>query len=306
MYDTIHFWLHRADIGFDPFLIKSFLSNITEKTTIRGYSVTGNLDNFLIKITEGGISIKGSISKFYFGNNIQTLSLQQTKEAIQMLSDKLQLSLFQAKITRIDIGAVLITKHIPASYFKFLGNKARYERVLKTKNSLCYETIKRILSFYDKTLEANKSGMNIPDEYKDANLLRYELRFTQRIPNQLNEKEVNGETLCKPVFYSKLIKLWKDEYQSIQKLSSLNCPDYTIIKTPSDAKDAILVSLLQDKDISFVNSFIGDLKTNNTFTDPKYYYRTSKELSNLISIQTQKQNNSIVEIDNIINSFFNS
>ena len=303
MYDTIHFWIHRADISFDPFQIANLLSNVVKSSSDNGYSFTGRLNNFIVKATEAGISVKGSLSKFYFGNNIQTLTLQDTQKAIQMLSERLQISLFQAKVTRIDIGAVLITKHAPASYFKFLGNKARFERVLKTKNSLCYETIKRILAFYDKTLETNKSGMNIPDEFKESNLLRYELRFTQRIPNQLNEKEVNGETLCKPIFYSKLIKLWKDEYKSIQKASSLNCPDYTKIKTPSDAKEAILGYLLHDKDISFVNYFIADLKANKTFNDPKYYSRFFSDISNLFYNQSSFNDEFIIELDNIISNF---
>ncbi len=300
MYDTIHFWVHRADIGFDPFLIKSFLLNITEKTTIRGYSVSGNLDNFLIKITEGGISIKGSISKFYFGNNIQTLSLQQTKEAIQMLSDKLQLSLFQAKVTRIDIGAVLITKHAPATYFKYLGNKPRFERLLKTNNSLCYQTKKKILAFYDKFLEAKKSGMKIPDEFKKKNLLRYELRFSERLSSQLNEKAITGETLCKQAFYSKLVQLWKNEYASIDKINSSQQLNYEEISTPKDAKEAFMSILLVNEDISRIENYVNELKSNSTFAYPRDYTRLNKDLMNLISNSSNKQNKQIIELNEII------
>ena len=64
-------------------------------------------------------------------------------------------------------------------------------------NTLYYRTEKRSLAFYDKTIEAKKAKMNIPDEYLGKNLLRYELRFTQRIAFQLKENESANIMLSK-------------------------------------------------------------------------------------------------------------
>ena len=39
--------------------------------------------------------------------------------------------------------------------------------------------------FYDKGVEAKSKGVEIPMELEDANLLRYEIRFDGRLPQQL-------------------------------------------------------------------------------------------------------------------------
>lgn len=300
MYDTLHFWLDRALLNNNPFQVALNLSNAVESSSNRGYYIKGGIDNFRVSVSESGISVQGSLSKFYFGNNIQTLSLQQTFEAIQMLSDRLQVSLFEAKVTRIDFGTVLITNKSPETYFKYLGNKRYFERVQKTKHSLTYETKKRVLSFYDKSLEAKKNKISIPEQFKDKNLLRYELRFLNTVCTQLNEKEITGATLCKQAFYLKLVQLWKDEYTSIEKINTNNKIDYSRISTPKDAKDELLKSLLLEKDITCINSFVKDLKANSVFKYAKDYTRLQNDIKSFLNNSSNKYNLFEMELNELI------
>lgn len=297
MYDTIHFWIDRTILQNNPYRIKEFLSNVDEYDTTKGYYIRAGLRNFSVYINDAGVSLKGSLSKFYFGNNIQSLSLDDTYKAIEMLSEMLNISLFDAKITRIDIGAVLITKYAPISYFKYFGNKRYFKRSQYMDNTLYYRTDKRSLAFYDKTIEAKKAKINIPDEYLDKNLLRYELRFTQRIAIQLKEKEITGLTLCNNLFFSKLISHWKNEYASIEKINSNQQLNYEEISTPKDAKEAFMSMLLVNEDISRIENYVNELKSNSTFAYPRDYTRLNKDLMNLLSNSSNNENKQIIELN---------
>lgn len=289
MYDTLHFWIDRTLLHGDHFEIAKYLSNINVSKSVKRQSIKGGLDNFKVSISEFGISMHGSLSKFYFGNNIQTLTLEQTIEAIQILSERLHVSLFEAKVSRIDFGKVFITKYAPTTYFKYLGNKRYFERVQRTKHSICYETKKRVLAFYDKTIEAKKNRISIPEQYENKNLLRYELRYISKICTQLNEAVITGETLCKKEFYSKLLQLWKDQFDSIEKIELNHNIDYSNIKTPKDVEEQLFKLLLQEKGIEYIDGIVENLRMNQQFSDPKYYSRISDRLRAKFKISAEVQ-----------------
>ncbi|NQU51763.1 MAG: hypothetical protein HQ522_04420 [Bacteroidetes bacterium] len=52
------------------------------------------------------------------------------------------------------------------------------------------------------------------------NTLRVELRFRNRLREQLNRPSITAGLLYDETFYRELVERWKDEYFSIQKINS--------------------------------------------------------------------------------------
>ena len=75
MYDTINLWLpiDKAN-GFDVNKTMQHLSNITEHSRNDGQNyVSGYLDNYKVNISEQGISLKGSLAKYFLPDNLCSL-----------------------------------------------------------------------------------------------------------------------------------------------------------------------------------------------------------------------------------------
>ncbi|MDR3704337.1 MAG: hypothetical protein P4L28_00325 [Paludibacteraceae bacterium] len=299
-YDTINGWMPSIITGSTPNAIATHLSDVSEIYNQRyGHSLIGKINNYSITINETGIYFHGSLSKFLHGNNIEPFTLSDTKQAIEKLSNILHVPFKEAKINRIDLGCNLITQYSPAIYYKCLGNKPHFERLIPIKDTLYYNTQKRQLAFYDKAREAKRTKTNIPEPYANNNLLRYELRFKKNLCKQLNQNEITGATLYDEQFHLKLAKLWKAEYFSIQKTNGkLGEINFNNIKKPSDVKNAILASMLVETDI---NDIVTNLKARNVFPDPKYYSRTKNELNALLTASSTEPNELIIELDKKMN-----
>ena len=98
MYDTIIFLIHKKDIG-DSHKWQAVLLNIFQtceyKQVAGGCGYTGGLR---ISVTENRVRIEGSLSKYYYGNNTQTLTLAHAKEAIKRLGRQLNLPIDKADV----------------------------------------------------------------------------------------------------------------------------------------------------------------------------------------------------------------
>ncbi|MDZ7936354.1 MAG: phage/plasmid replication protein [Emticicia sp.] len=57
--------------------------------------------------------MKGSLSKWFLGDNIQTLTRGDMKRATEKLSDTLHLPMSKAKVGRIDLAKNLLMKFKP-------------------------------------------------------------------------------------------------------------------------------------------------------------------------------------------------
>ena len=76
MFDTINLWLPIDDAGIHNFdkSIKS-LNQINECINDDGQvSIHGNLNNYKVKLSGKGVSLKGSLAKYYLPDNFNTLT----------------------------------------------------------------------------------------------------------------------------------------------------------------------------------------------------------------------------------------
>ena len=223
MYDNLDLILKKDTCNNINFIEQTpqYLTNVsTVGQSQYGDYITGYLDNLKVSISDNRVKIyDSSICKYYLGNNFKTLSKGDTQKAIQKISDYLHLPFYNSDVTRIDFSQNMIMKYDTKVYFSYLGEAQYYNR-LEQNNGLYYNNQKRQLLFYGKVQEQTLKGQNIPELYKNRNVLRFEMRFRKRLSQQLNQPEIKAKLLYDEEFYKYLVKRWKNEYLSIQKINS--------------------------------------------------------------------------------------
>ena len=224
-YDTVHIELSADDVPEVSFLLE-IPQYIHETGKYHGANkrvcAYGNLDNLRVRIKSECIRIEGSISKWYLGNNIQPLSLDDTKRAFEKLSSILHLPIEKAYVKRLDLAACLVMKYLPSIYYNHLG-RAGNTFPQYMDNGIYYNLPnEEQLLFYDKTIE---SKGHVPDEYKGQHLLRYERRFFK--PNILVEQLLDED------YYTLLIREWIKGYDLITKINEITL-NLDVIKGTKD------------------------------------------------------------------------
>lgn len=281
MIDTLNLWIDRADAP-DPFAVVGFLADVEEANSDKwGYRCKGSLGDYRVSAGQSGISLQGSLSKFYLPSNLFTLSRQTAEEALEKMSDLLHLDLFStARVTRVDVSTILPTSRPPADYYRFMGNKPYFKRLQAHPDTLYYQTAQERLCFYDKAREARAKGAEIPPGLEGHHLLRYELRFMTRIGKQLNNGAplYAGDIIAQDT-YSNLVRMWGAEFESIKKLRDMNTATDTLPTTPREAKEELFKRLLAEEGLEAIDAFISDLKAKKAFGDPKYYSRLRADLN---------------------------
>lgn len=299
MIDTLNMWMDRADLRqTEPFDVLPYLTDVTQKTNQdRGIWYSGKCGNYAVNLYSYGVLFVGSLAKYYFGDNLHTLTHRTLKEAVNMLSDKLHIPMNDANINRMDIAAILPMKYPINRYYPYLGAKAHFKRYEAYSDTLYYKTQKKWLAFYDKTKEALISGVNIPECLQGANLLRYELRFENRCKKQLDGKNKVSD-LFKPDFYKSLVKNWLNEFKTIQK-NNINTIDMENIKTPKDAINLYICEALQMYGQTKMDEFINMLKTQKVFSDRQNLYKVKRDLNKMMQSSIGK-NELLAEMENNI------
>ncbi len=223
MYDCIDFNLTLEKcpgIDFLAYVPQYLTGGINNGENIHGRYVTGYLDNLKISTTEGRVKISGgSLCRYYLGDNFKTLSRSDTARAIEKISDSLHLPFDRARVTRIDVAHNLIMQHPEQAYYPLLGQAPYYNRS-EMNNGLYYTNGKRQMVFYGKEHEQKVKRQPIPELYRNKNIIRYELRYMNRLTEQFNRPEITASLLSDQVFYREIVRRWHDQYFSISKINS--------------------------------------------------------------------------------------
>ena len=246
MYDTTDMYYYKAQSPSINFIeaIPQYLTHVSnEGESEFGEYINGYINTLSVSVTKNRIKITGSLCKFYLGDNFKSLTKGDTKRAIEKISDYLHLPINDAHVTRLDIAQNLIMKLPVDDYYKYLGEVQYYKR-LEQSNGLYYNNQLRQMVFYGKEYEQRVKKQHIPELYKYRNVLRFELRFLKRLSEQFKLPEITANLLYDEVFYSELVKRWKNEYLAIQKINS----SLTSINPTSSTKELIenmaLIALL--------------------------------------------------------------
>jgi hypothetical protein len=223
MYDNLDLAVlkeHCPEINFIDTIPQYLTSVINQGESEFGIYITGYLGNAKIKISENRVKFyDSSICKYYLGDNFKTLSKGDTKRAIEKISDSLHLPFDLANVTRIDFAQNFIMQYPESVYYPYLGEAQYYDR-LEQNNGLYFNNTLRQKLFYGKVHEQKQKRQTIPELYQNRNVLRYELRFKRELRKQFNQPQITAGLLYDEKFYRELVKRWKDEYLTIQKINS--------------------------------------------------------------------------------------
>ena len=294
MYDTINMYYNILD-NPAPSIEKLFeyCNNKSEHYNVKNDSsyLQGNLKNMRVIYNESSISIKGSLCKYFYGNNIDTLNLTTTREALAQISADLSLDINKARVTRIDFSTNIVTDYTPTIYYPYLGELSRFERC-EQPNSIYYNQEAKKLLFYDKIAEAKKKQMPIPKQHIGDNLLRYELVLKRDVPRYLKYNGLYALDLGSEELFKKLLHIWYGYYQRIQKHSKTIKIMADNIKTPKDVETRIFNALVR-RNPKEVQRFLLELKAKDVFEHKEYYSRLNSKIRNIQ--KTQAVENDLIE-----------
>ena len=230
-YDTVNFILPQNQIpGVN--LIKHistlFDGNDIESESIKGgelLSRSGIIGGLKVSVSRNAMNVKGqSLSKWYIGNNLQAMSIEDTQRAIERISDVTHLDFCRAIVNRIDVAQNFIMEQQPCEYFKLLGMFGSVEPSKMRNGVYYYIGQDTVLAFYDKyeeILTRGRTGENIPKEYEGKNLLRFEKRYLRRVRKQLKwDNPITANVLYDRDFYTCLLQDWGSSYNQIQKINN--------------------------------------------------------------------------------------
>ena len=221
-----------------------------------GEFCTGYLGTLKISVNRMRVKIaEGSFCKWVLGDNIQTLKRKNIQEGVEKLSDLLHLPMDRALVSRLDIAQNIVTKHPVPIYLNHLG-QLKYHKRLPQKDGLYYTGINTQWVGYDKIKQLRREGEIIPELYRGRNVLRCELRVLHRIPDTLKQKEVTASMLYDEAFYIQLIEMWRQFYQSIEKVNE-TILNFEQMKTKSELYQMGVLNLIEQR--GGLNSFIDEV-----------------------------------------------
>lgn len=283
MYDTVNLWLpiERAGITNLPAYIEPYLKNITRHFKEDGQTYISGMmgSNYKATVSHSGISLKGSLAKYFLPDNFHTLTRLDSTKAFEKMNDELHLPIDQAIVRRIDFAQNLLMDCKPEAYYSYLGECQHYNRLTQPK-SLYYCNGLRTKLFYNKVAEGTVKGLKLPDVWNGQNVLRYEMRYTSRLPKQFNIPEITAGTLSDEKFYIGLFDRWQAEYKAINKIQSIkfNLSDMNSPKDFFKQLDLMAINMIgQDK----IMQVVEDLRAKKAFDKPEYYSRLKKEIKEL-------------------------
>jgi len=174
---------------------------------------------FRVRINENRIIIdEGSLCKYFYGNNVQTLDIIQAEVALMRLSKALQIDwdvFLLGEVGRIDFSDNFQMEHRPATYFPELSYLSGWRRDDSYKTSLYFHQTEKQLIFYDKVKESPEYFKN---KQQVPNVLRYEMRLFQ--PQKHFKRTIRVKDLIDPNFYNQLLLEWEKFYLKIYKTKS--------------------------------------------------------------------------------------
>lgn len=287
MVDKLKLWVDRAIVGEQLPFIANYLDSARQQTDLQTGEVRtyGSKDGLKVIIYAGGLSVIGSMPKFLYGSNVYPLNRHTIKDAIEKISDTLHIPTGKASVTELEIGTNFLMKHPVAEYLSKLGEMPRLERVPVTANSIRYQgkgkRHPKEYYFYDKLIEAANNGMEYPDDMQGKNLLRYEIRLSGRLPQQLSVPEVIASTLTDKAFYRQMVKRYQDDYFTIAKQNQVKINVMSEIKTPTDAFNVFVARLISQADKNQIAGFLDELKQAGVFEDRKNYTRVKSKIQDI-------------------------
>ena len=161
MYDKVKLWAIRTKATPD---VSKFLDRAKDQIDHETGEICtfGSLEGLKVSIYTGGISIIGSLAKYFYPNNIYPLDRHTTAQAIEKLSDSLHICVDDAKVTGLEFGTQFVMAHPVENYLSKLGDMPKLLRYHFDVGTLYYKPKgkqqPKVFAFYDKKADAVAKG----------------------------------------------------------------------------------------------------------------------------------------------------
>ena len=294
MIDTLHIWLPESELCMDRLwsTIPQKISRATFSSKYNGYqTITGNLENIRVNLSDRGLHLAGSLPKYINGNNILSLTPELNLHAISKLSESLDVEIRKGRITRIDFGYNIIVDYPPKAYFPYFGETRYFERY-EQPNSIYYSNINRQILLYDKTKESQQKGVLVPTQFTEKNLIRIEYRINRKIEERLKWKPVHVQDIWDENFILHIENQWKEAYQAIYKFYPINS-DFSRAKSPKEFLEFLAIEGIKNLGGEHeVLKIVNQMKLMDQFTHPKYYSRINSKIKSMAKASEAKPSTS--------------
>jgi len=299
MFDTVNLWLSKDKAGsFDVSQVVQSLTRYTEHQTDDGQVYfSGYLgNNYKVSLSGQGVSFKGSLAKYFLPDNFHTLTRSDTARAFEKMADELHLPIDKANVSRFDFAQNFLMEYEPEAYYPYLGDCQHYQRLTQAK-SLYYSNGMRQKVFYNKIAEGRAKRMKLPDVWSGQNVLRYEMRFTSRLPKQFNLPELTATKLADEKFYMGLIDRWQQEYEAINKIQTINF-NLPTMNSPKDFWEQITLMAINAIGQEKIMQEIETLRVKKVFKHSAYYSRLKEEVRQFCNApELTTSSDLVVELD---------
>jgi hypothetical protein len=301
-YDTVIMVLYQqqSDVSFQR-SVPQHLDTGSLKTLPYGsddMKICGTVENLRITVYPEKIVIMGSLCKYLKGNNVQGLSMEETRQAIDFLSQKLCLPLRLARVMRIDVAYNAIVSQNPKEYLNRLGSLSRHDR-LEEPDSLYYKQSKTLLYVYDK-LKEMKRKREFFDCGFNGNILRIELRFSygkQDWKRRFGTETVLIDMLLNETFFINLVKMLYGRYKKIEKVNDVQL-DLRAVKGKKDARLFLIAYILKVQGYVPLEKMISEQqKTGRISSEQADYLRFVISEANSIDQSFIQKSGHIEELD---------
>ena len=184
--------------------------------------ISAYLKNLEIKKFENGVTIKGSLPKYIFGDNFNTFNRETLYKAILKLEKITKLPIRKGTVFRLDIGANLLLKENTYQYLKYLAKfgSTKVSTIDDGKTKI-FKNKNRTLNFYDKIEDMHNEGIKVPEWILENNLhiMRYELQLknSPTVKAVLNENKVLVRDIYSRETYNFLVYTWAQYYFNITR-----------------------------------------------------------------------------------------
>lgn len=297
MFDTVNFWLGREHLTAGSCEdITGRLSGVEDRfaPSTGEWKITGSFANYHATLNDRGLFLSGSLAKLYFGENQSSLSRSATKEALQMLGDTLAIPIEQADVTRLDIACNLPMKHEVPTYYPALGNARHYKR-LEQNNGIYYNNHQRQMLFYGKVKEQQLKKVPVLPIFQQKNVLRYELRFLNRVKKQFNISELKPDKLTNEPFYIEILNRWKDEYFKIYRHRLLTFKPEIMNSTKAFEQQLMAMGLKALGGEAQALQMIEQARQQGMFENKMQAKRLKDKLKDLCSLPVCTEQNELIE-----------
>jgi len=238
-----------------------YAPDLENRTVYREDYFRGMLGNMRVTQYPDGVYCTGSLAGYLQGSNVLPLTRRTVEDALGKLEGATGWDLKRAELFQVEIGTTLQVENPPCMYLASWGNVPRFTKRTYQKRELETVTLStgaRSFTGYDKRLEAEGRGVEIPAIFSGAELIRLELKYKKGLKKRLG-RPLTPWDLADRATYTELVNRWQDFYFRIPK-GRVPVLDVSGGVSPKDIDNALRAYGLQSLGYDNASGFIGMLE----------------------------------------------